>query len=119
MKNGVFLDINEAHLPVAHVVHMARKLNALHHCHIIKKTITMATNFNPQHREGPVAEAIEEQTAKLPSDVFLWVGIGFMALSLGLQLAGKQKASNFIGHWPTNILVMGLYNKLVKLEGHD
>lgn len=76
-------------------------------------------NKNPQHKEGPVAKNIEEQTAKLPSDIFLWVGIGFMALSLGLQIAGKKKVSNFIGHWPTNILIMGLYNKLVKLEGHD
>ena len=74
---------------------------------------------NPEHKEGPVATAIEEQTAKLPSDLFLWVGIGFMAVSFGLQLAKKQKLSNFIGHWPTNILLLGLYNKLVKLEGHD
>lgn len=79
----------------------------------------MPTNTNPQHSEGPVASTIEEQTAKLPSDIFLWVGIGFMAVSLGLQLAGRQKASNFVGHWPANILLMGLYNKLVKLEGHD
>ena len=79
----------------------------------------MATNLNPQHSEGPVAEAIEEQTAKLPSDVFLWTGIGFMAVSLILQVTGKQKASNFVGHWPANILILGLYNKLVKLEGHD
>lgn len=74
---------------------------------------------NPEHTEGPVATAIEEQTAKLPSDIFLWVGVGFMALSLGFQIAGKKKVSNFIGHWPVNILVLGLYNKLVKLEGHD
>jgi hypothetical protein len=74
---------------------------------------------NAEHKEGPVATAIEEQTAKLPSDIFLWVGVGFMAISFGLQLAKKQKLSNFIGHWPTNILLMGLYNKLVKLEGHD
>jgi hypothetical protein len=74
---------------------------------------------NGAHKEGAVAVAIEEQTAKLPSDVFLWVGIGFMAISFGLQLAGKKKLSNFIGHWPTNILLIGLYNKLVKLEGHD
>lgn len=79
----------------------------------------MSTNFNPQHSEGPVATKIEEQTAKLPSDLFLWTGIGFMALSLGFQLAGKQKFSNFVGHWPANILILGLYNKLVKLEGHD
>lgn len=79
----------------------------------------MAKNTNPQHTEGPVATAIEEQTAKLPSDLFLWTGIGFMAVSLVLQIAGRQKASNFVGHWPANILLMGLYNKLVKLEGHD
>ena len=82
-------------------------------------TTTIATNANPKHKEGKVAKAIEEQTAKLPSDVFLWTGIGLMAVSFALQLAGRQKASNFIGHWPTNILIMGLYNKLVKLEGHD
>jgi len=74
---------------------------------------------NPEHKEGPVATAIEEQTAKLPSDLFLWAGVGLMAVSFALQLAGKKKISNFIGHWPTNILIMGLYNKLVKLEGHD
>lgn len=79
----------------------------------------MATNLNPAHTEGKVARAIEEQTAKLPSDLFLWTGLGLMAVSLALQIAGKQKASNFIGHWPTSILLMGLYNKLVKLEGHD
>jgi hypothetical protein len=79
----------------------------------------MATNLNPQHSEGPVAEAIEEQTAKLPSDLFLWTGIGFMAISLAFQIAGKKKFSNFVGHWPANILILGLYNKLVKLEGHD
>ena len=79
----------------------------------------MATNLNPAHTEGKVARAIEEQTAKLPSDVFLWTAIGFMAVSLGFQIAGKQKVSNFIGHWPTNILLLGLYNKIVKLEGHD
>jgi len=79
----------------------------------------MPTNNNPEHRESAVAKTIESQTAKIPSDLFLWVGIGFMAVSLGLQLAGRQKASNFIGHWPTNILIMGLYNKLVKLEGSE
>ena len=74
---------------------------------------------NGQHSEGPVATAIEEQTAKLPSDLFLWLGIGSMALSAAFQIAGQKKVSNFIGHWPVNFLVLGLYNKLVKLEGHD
>ena len=29
-----------------------------------------------QHSEGTVARLIEEQTAKLPSDVFLWAAVG-------------------------------------------
>jgi hypothetical protein len=79
----------------------------------------MATNMNPQHSEGPVAEAIEEQTAKLPSDLFLWTAIGCMGISLTLQLMKQKHVSLFIGQWAPSILIMGLYNKLVKLEGHD
>ena len=45
-------------------------------------------NTNPEHREGKVATAIEEQTAKIPSDVFLWAALGSMAVSFGLQIAG-------------------------------
>ena len=32
---------------------------------------TTDTQVDP-YREGPVARAIEEQTARLPSDLFLW-----------------------------------------------
>lgn len=79
----------------------------------------MPTNFNPAHQEGPVAKAIEEQTAKLPSDLFLWSAIGAITLSLALRIAGKKSASLFVGQWPAPFLILGLYNKLVKLEGHD
>jgi len=79
----------------------------------------MATNYNPEHKEGKVATAIESQTAKIPSDVFLWTAIGCMAVSLTLQLIGRKKESLFIGQWPAPFLILGLYNKLVKLEGHD
>jgi len=79
----------------------------------------MSTNLNPEHREGPVARTIEEQTAKLPSDLFLWAAIGSMAISLGFKIAGKDDKSLFVGQWPAPFLLLGLYNKLVKLEGHD
>ena len=79
----------------------------------------MATNFNPEHKEGPVATAIEEQTAKIPSDIFLWLALGSMAASLTLQILGKKKESLFVGQWPAPFLLLGLYNKLAKLEGHD
>ena len=79
----------------------------------------MENSFNPEHKEGKVATAIEEQTAKIPSDIFLWAALGSMAVSLGLQLAGSKHRSLFIGQWAAPFLLLGVYNKLVKLEGHD
>jgi hypothetical protein len=72
-----------------------------------------------QHREGRVARSIEEQTAKLPSDTFLWAAFGSMAASLALQAMGKKQIGNFVGQWAPTILIMGLYNKLVKVAGSD
>lgn len=79
----------------------------------------MATNFNPEHKEGSVAKAIEQQTAKLPSDLFLWAAVGSIAISLAFKLAGKNDKALFVGQWPPTFLLLGLYNKLVKLEGSD
>ena len=72
-----------------------------------------------EQKEGPVARAIETQTSKLPSDWFLWAALGSMAVSLGLQIFGQKKTSNFIGQWAPTLLTLGLYNKLVKIGGHD
>ena len=72
-----------------------------------------------EHREGNLARAIEQQTAKLPSDAFLWAAVGSMGLSLALEIAGEEKKANFVGHWAPTLLILGLYNKLVKLQGSD
>jgi hypothetical protein len=74
---------------------------------------------NPEHKEGPIAKTIEAETAKLPSDLFLWTSIGAMAASLTLKLLGKNHTSLFIGQWAAPFLLFGIYNKLVKVEGHD
>jgi hypothetical protein len=73
----------------------------------------------PEHREGPVARSIEQQTAKLPSDLFLWAALGSIATSLILQIMGDEKKANFVGHWAPTFLTLGLYNKLVKLHGSE
>ena len=75
--------------------------------------------LNPEKKEGPVARAIEEQTAKLPSDLFLWAALAAMAASLTLKVMGQKHTSLFVGQWPAPFLLMGLYNKIVKVEGHD
>ncbi|QMW01568.1 hypothetical protein [Spirosoma foliorum] len=74
---------------------------------------------NPEHEEGPVTKAIEEQTAKLPSDLFLWAALGSMGISLYLKATGQSNRSLFVGQWAAPFLLLGLYNKIVKLEGHD
>jgi hypothetical protein len=75
-----------------------------------------------EQKEGPVARAIESKTARLPSDLFLWGSLASIAVSLALQLSGKKatkQASNFIGQWAPTLLILGLYNKVVKVAGHD
>lgn len=71
------------------------------------------------HSEGTVARTIEQQTAKLPSDVFLWAAIGSIGVSAVLQLMGKKKASLFVGEWVSPFLLFGVYNKIVKVAGSD
>jgi len=75
--------------------------------------------MNSEHKEGETAKAIETQTAKLPSDLFLWAALGSMGVSLALKVAGKKHESLFVGQWAAPFLLLGVYNKLVKLEGHD
>ena len=69
--------------------------------------------------EGAIARSIERQTAKLPSDTFLWLAVGAMAASAALQLADKRHVSLFIGQWAPSFLLFGIYNKLVKQLGSD
>jgi hypothetical protein len=78
-----------------------------------------ATSFNPERKEGKVAKAIEEQTSRLPSDTFLWAAVTTMAASLTLKLFKQDNVALFVGQWAAPFLLLGLYNKIVKLEGHD
>jgi hypothetical protein len=72
-----------------------------------------------QHVEGRVARSIEQQTAQLPSDTFLWLAVGAMGTSAVLQMAGNKHLSLFFGQWVPAFLLFGVYNKLVKQLGSD
>ena len=71
------------------------------------------------HAEGPIARSIEEQTAKLPSDTFLWAAVAAMGVSLAMQISGKKHAGLFVGQWAAPFLLFGVYNKVVKVAGSD
>ena len=70
-----------------------------------------------EHSEGPVARAIEEQTAKLPSNAFLWAAGASIAASLILKILDRHHEALFVGQWAPTILILGVYNKLIKQHG--
>jgi len=63
--------------------------------------------------------AIESKTSQIPSTGYLGAAIASMAASAVLKLAGKDEWALFIGQWAPSILIMGVYNKLVKQHGSD
>ena len=92
------------------------------HTTMLGKDMAMSgkeTGARPHEGEGPLAKMIEEQTAKLPSDIFLWAAAGSIVGSLAFQLMGDHKKSTFVGQWAPTFLILGLYNKLVKLHGSE
>lgn len=72
-----------------------------------------------EHSEGFIARTLEEQTAKLPSDVWLWAAFGSMGMALFLRLNDRKDESLFVGQWAAPFLLLGVYNKLVKIGGSD
>ena len=82
-------------------------------------------------KEGPVARVIEQQTAKLPSDLFLWAAGASIVVSAAAQLIGRRRGlldllhpsrapfATFVGMWAPTFLLLGIYNKIVKVAGSD
>jgi hypothetical protein len=70
-----------------------------------------------EHREGALARMVEQQTAKIPSDVFLLAALFAMGTSLAAELNDRQRTSRFVGMWVAPLLLMGVYNKMVKMLG--
>ena len=72
-----------------------------------------------RHSEGAVARGIEHYTAQLPSDVFLWAAGASILGSLTLMASGNRHGSLFVGQWAPTFLLLGIYNKIVKVAGSD
>ena len=77
------------------------------------------TAFSPEPTEDHFTKTIEEYTALIPSSAYLGVALAAMGASLVFQVTGRGKWGNFIAQWVPTWMIIGLYNKLVKVEGHD
>ncbi|MFN8310808.1 MAG: hypothetical protein U0T73_12670 [Chitinophagales bacterium] len=71
------------------------------------------------YKEGKVAATIESQTAKIPSDVFLWTALGISCAATTLFCLKQRHTALFVGQLIAPVLLLGVYNKLVKQNGHD
>lgn len=69
--------------------------------------------------EGKLTKEIESLSAKVPSVVYLTAALASMAGSLTLKCMGRKSSALFIGQWAAPFLLLGIYNKIVKTEGHD
>lgn len=74
---------------------------------------------NMMAREGRTAKMIEEETSRWPSDLFLWGALGTFVGAGVLHAFGKRETGNLVSQVAPMLLVMGLYNKIVKLEGSE
>ena len=72
-----------------------------------------------EHKEGEITRAIEHYTSMVPSGTYLGVAIGCIGASAILHLMGRKHDAQFVGQWVPTILILGLYNKLVKQHGSE
>ena len=70
-------------------------------------------------QEDQVTATIEKFTSQVPSSAYLALALASMAVSVGFQVSNKKQMALFIGQWAAPFLIMGLYNKLVKIHGSD
>lgn len=70
-------------------------------------------------REDQITSYIEKQTSQLPSSSWLVAAVGSMVTSLAFKAAGKDHAALFVGQWAAPLLLIGIYNKMVKQHGSD
>jgi hypothetical protein len=76
--------------------------------HILRKNVA--------HRhEGNLTAAVERGTSMLPSMTWLIAAGASILGSAALMMAGRRETANFVGQWAPTLLLLGLYNKVVKM----
>lgn len=68
-------------------------------------------------REGHYTKMVEQNTAKLPSLFYFNLGVISILISATLAIFSRRKEyANFVGLWAPTFFLIGIYNKLVKME---
>ena len=80
---------------------------------------TMESQTGQKPEEGKVAKTIEKRTQRIPSDIFLWSALGTLGLAAVLQSTNRKHTGLLISQLAPTFLLLGVYNKLVKVAGSD
>ena len=75
--------------------------------------------YRGQATEDTFTRAIEQQTARVPSTAYLAAAVSSMAASAILKIFRRDDWALFVGQWAPALLIMGVYNKMVKQHGSD
>ena len=70
-------------------------------------------------QEDQITASIEKFTSQVPSSAYLAAALASMAVSVSYKIAKKNDMALFVGQWAAPFLILGIYNKLVKLHGSD
>ena len=73
----------------------------------------------PAQSPADFTKLLEQYTSQFPSGFYLSLAFGSMALSLYLHMKKREHDALFVGQWAPAFLLIGMYNKLVKVEGSD
>jgi hypothetical protein len=69
--------------------------------------------------EGMLTSRIERITAALPSSTWLTLAGGALFGSIVLRVLGKDRYAGIVSELAPTFLLIGVYNKLVKLHGSN
>ncbi|MCO6431527.1 MAG: hypothetical protein J5J00_11760 [Deltaproteobacteria bacterium] len=69
--------------------------------------------------EGSLTKATEYFTSSIPSGTFLTLAITTLGTAAALRYFGQHRDASLVAQMVPAILILGLYNKLVKLEGSE
>lgn len=75
------------------------------------------SNNKPQ--EGNATVAVEKKTSKIPLDGLSVCRLRRIGSLCRMMCRGRKSTALLVGQWAAPLLIMGLYNKVVKTEGHD
>jgi len=59
---------------------------------------------------------VEAQVRRVPASLLVGLALGSMALSAAFAVAGKHKASTFIGQWVPSLLILATFDRLLQGE---